>query len=206
MAKVTTLLWDVGGVLLTNGWPRESRRLAARHFNLDWEELESRHEPIMADFETGKIGLEKYLDQAIFFRARPFSREDFKNFMLAQSKPYSETLALVMRLAESKKYLICALNNESLELNLYRIERFDLRRYFTAFFSSCFLGVRKPDEAIYRAALNISQKAPEECLFIDDRAPNVESAARIGIGAIHYQNPAQLRPELCRHGVELQSE
>lgn len=205
MAKITTLFWDVGGVLLTNGWPGASRRLAAQRFDLDWEEFEGRHEPIMSAFETGRVGLEEYLDQAVFFRTRPFSREDFRNFMLDQSKPYPETLALLARLAESKKYLLCALNNESVELNLYRIERFHLRRYFTAFFSSCFLGVRKPDEAIYRVALHISQKVPEECLFIDDRAPNIEAAARLGIGTIHYQNPARLQEELCRYGVGPQS-
>jgi len=37
-----------------------------------------------------------------------------------------------------------------LELNVYRIEKFGLARCFPVFFSSCFLGVRKPDEEIYR--------------------------------------------------------
>lgn len=201
MADITTLFWDVGGVLLTNGWPGESRRLAAQHFNLDREEFESRHDSIMAAFETGGTGLEEYLDHTVFYRSRPFTREEFKKFMLDQSKPHPATLALAARLAESRKYLLCTLNNESVELNLYRIERFLLRRCFTAFFSSCFLGVRKPDEAIYRAALQITQKAPEACLFIDDRAPNIEAAARLNIATIHYQNAARLQEELRRYGI-----
>jgi len=38
----------------------------------------------------------------------------------------------------------------------------------TVFSSSCFVGVRKPDEAIYRLALSVIQRRPEACLFIDD--------------------------------------
>jgi putative hydrolase of the HAD superfamily len=123
--------------------------------------------------------------------------------MLEQSKPQSDTLAIVAQLAQSKRYLLCTLNNESLDLNLYRIRKFALRRYFTAFFSSCFLGARKPDETIYRKALEITQCTPEECLFIDDRPANIESAAALGMGTIRYQNPLHLRRELSRLGVEV---
>ena len=110
MARITTVFWDVGGVLLTNGWPRESRRHAAQRFGLSWEEFESRHESVMHAFETGKIGLTEYLEHAVFYKPRPFSQEDFKNFILDQSQPYPETLAVLGRMAESKQYLLCTLN------------------------------------------------------------------------------------------------
>ncbi len=201
MTAITTLFWDVGGVLLTNGWPTESRRLACEHFGLKGEEFEKRHESVVAAFETGRVGLDEYLERTLFYTSRAFSRSDFKNFMLDQSKPYPETLDLVGRVARSKNYLLCTLNNESLELNLFRIGKFELRRYFAAFFSSCFLGTRKPDEPIYRKALEITQRAPEECLFIDDRPANLEPAAELGVGTIHYQDPPKLRRELSRFGI-----
>lgn len=118
--------------------------------------------------------------------------------MLAQSQPYQETLAIVGRLARSAKYLLATLNNESLELNVYRIRRFSLRNYFTLFCSSCFLGVKKPDDAIYRLALQITQRAAEEALLIDDRPLNLEWARNHGMQTIHYRAPAQLREELER--------
>ncbi len=95
------------------------------------------------------------------------------------------------------------MNNESLDLNLYRIARVGLRRYFVAFFSSCFLGVRKPDTAIYRLALQITQRAPEESVFIDDRLLNLECARQTGLRTMRYQNPVQLQDDLRHLGVEV---
>ncbi len=202
MAEVNGLFWDVGGVLLTNGWDRASRRRAVEEFALDWDEFESRHELVNTAFELGQLGLEDYLDRTVFYRSRAFTKQAFEDFMRAQSQPYPETLAVVDRLARSRRYLLATLNNESLELNLYRINRFGLRRHFTAFLSSCFLGVKKPDEAIYKLALQLTQLAPDESVFIDDRALNLECAARLGMRTIHYQNPAQLEQALRESGIE----
>ncbi len=204
MAKTTALFWDVGGVMLSNGWDRAGRRRAAEHFKLDWEEFQDRHELVSTDFETGRLTLEEYLQQTVFYCSRSFTRVDFRAFMFAQSKPLPETLSIVERLAASRKYLMATLNNESLELNRYRIEQFGLRKHFTAFLSSCFLGVKKPEHAIYRLASQITQRTPDECLFIDDRALNLECAQLLGMRTIHYQNPARLRQELQRHGVPVE--
>lgn len=201
MAEITALFWDVGGVILTNGWDRAGRRRATERFQLDWEEFQDRHELVSADFEAGRLTLEEYLRRTVFYRSRPFTEEEFRSFMFAQSKPSLDTLALVKNLARSDKYLMATLNNESLELNLHRIEQFRLRDYFDVFLSSCFLGVRKPECAIYRLASQITQRAAEECLFIDDRALNLECAQLMGIRTIHYQNSMQLSQELERHGV-----
>ncbi len=202
MTDLTALFWDVGGVLLTNGWDRASRRRAAEEFKLDWEEFEDRHELLVPAFEKSQLTLEDYLERTVLYRPRAFAKQTFKDFMFSQSESYPETLAIVDRLARSRKYLLATLNNESLELNLYRINHFALRNYFTVFFSSCFLGVKKPDEAIYRLALQITQRSAEESLFIDDRALNLECARRCGMHTIQYQNPGQLQHELREMGVD----
>lgn len=201
MAEITTLFWDVGGVILTNGWDLDNRRQAAEHFNLDWEEMQERHEQVLADFETGRLSLEEYLGWTVFYHTRSFTIIEFKAFMLAQSQPHPETLKMLAALARSGKYLMATINNESLEMNLHRIEGFGLRQFITVFFSSCFVGIRKPDEAIYRLALRVTQRRPDACLFIDDRALNLESAQLLGMHTIHYRDPAQLWGELHRYGV-----
>ncbi len=202
MSEVTTLFWDVGGVLLTNGWDTNSRRAAAARFQLEAEEFEDRHQLLVTPFETGRLSLEEYLDRTVFYRPRPFSADEFKAFMRAQSQPHPETLAVLERLARTRRYVLVTLNNEPLELNLYRIQQFGLRRYFMAFFSSCFLGVKKPEDAIYRLALQITQCAPEECLYIDDRALNLECAGRRGMRTILFRSAAQLEHELHAVGIE----
>lgn len=202
MADLRALFWDVGGILLTNGWDGASRRKAVEEFALDWDEFESRHDLVDTAFELGQLGLDGYLDRTVFYRPRDFTNEAFKDFMFAQSAPYPEPLAIVERLAHSRRYLMATLNNESLDLNLHRINHFGLRRYFTVFLSSCFLGVKKPDEAIFRLALQLTQLAPDEVMFIDDRALNLECARRIRMHTIHYQNPAQLEQALREAGIE----
>jgi len=201
MAEVTTLFWDVGGVILSNGWDRSAREEAARKFNLDWEDFQDRHELASPAHETGQITLDEYLKQTVFYRSRAFTPEQFREFMFAQSRAYPDSRAILEELAGSKRYFLAAINNEALELNLYRIQQFGLRKDFAAFFSSCFLGVRKPDEAIYRIALQVTQRAPEECVFIDDRELNLECARLLGMRAIHFQDAAQLRSELAGNGV-----
>lgn len=203
MAAISALFFDVGGVLLTNGWDRTTRRQAAERFHLDWDTLEERHELVVADFETGRITLDEYLDRTVFHDPRLFSREEFKAYLFAQSQPDTDALAVAADLARRRKYLTATLNNESAELNAYRIQHFHLRDYFMVFFTSCFLGLRKPDPRIYRLAMDLTQRAPEECVFVDDRPLNVESAGRAGMRAIRFENAAQLRRELAALGVEL---
>ena len=203
MTEITTLFWDIGGVILTNGWDRSSRKEAANIFRLDWEEFQDRHDLSFPAFDSGQITLNEYLDRTLFYRPRGFTREEFTAFMFAQSKEYPETRAILDKVASSRKYFVGAINNEPLELNQYRIEAFDLRRNFLVFFSSCYVRSRKPEEMIFRVALEVTQCKPEECLFIDDRPLNLESPRRLGMNAIHHQDPEQLRTELGKYGVEV---
>ncbi|PYX87099.1 MAG: hydrolase [Acidobacteria bacterium] len=196
MAKISAIFWDVGGVLLTNAWDRSEREQAISTFNLDPMEFQDRHEMVVSSFERGKITLDEYLVRTVFYRPRPFPREDFKAYMFSRSQSDPEALALARTLAASGKYLMGTINNESTELNLYRIECFQLREIFDVFVSSCFVGFRKPERDIYRLALEVTQQKPEECCFIDDRDLNLESAQALGMKTIHMENPAQLRAEL----------
>ena len=200
---ITTIFFDIGGVLLTDGWGHASRRAAAEKFGLDWDEYSERHEKVAHAIETNRLALERYLDRAIFYRPRSFTREEFSDFIFAQSQRKPDSLKLAEELAQSGRYFMATLNNEILELNVFRIEKFGLARYFSVFFSSCFLGLRKPDEAIYRMVLQITQRAPQECLFIDDREVNLECPRELGINTILFKDAAQLRTELIRYGIAI---
>lgn len=201
MAEISALFWDNGGVILTNGWDRDSRRQAVEKFHLDWADFEDRHELMLDAFEKGNVSLDKYVQRTVFYRERPFTEEEFKEFMFAQSQPFPGALDFVRSLAVTKRYLMAALNNESLEINEYRIHKFELRDYFETFFSSCYLGVRKPDPAIYSLALKITQRNAAECVLIDDRGLNLECARELGMQTIQFHNVSQLRDELARRGV-----
>jgi putative hydrolase of the HAD superfamily len=201
MTQISALFFDVGGVLLSNGWDHTLRQRATEHFQLDWNEFRERHDLVAYDFEIGRISLDRYLECTVFYKERAFTPAAFKEFMFTASDDTAGGLEIVKRLAQTGKYLLATLNNESLELNLHRIEKFNLRDCFSVFISSCYVGLRKPELGIYRLALNLSQRKPAECVFVDDRALNVERAAELGLHAIQYRSPAQLTAELVKLGV-----
>jgi putative hydrolase of the HAD superfamily len=201
MPEISALFWDNGGVILTNGWDRTARKEAVDKFHLDWADFEDRHELMLDAFEKGSVTLDEYLQRTVFYRERPFTKEQFKEFMVAQSQPFPEVLEFAKKLALTRRYLTAALNNESLEINEYRIHKFNLREYFEAFFSSCYLGVRKPDSTIYKLALKITQRSAAECVMIDDRGLNLECARELGMHTIQFSNVKQLRDDLARLGV-----
>jgi putative hydrolase of the HAD superfamily len=198
--RPTHVFFDIGGVLGTNGWDSEQRAEAAKLYDLG-SEFEPRHREIVGDWELGRISADEYLDIAVFYEPRSFIRADFLACMQDQSRPFAESIALARRLAREEPVRLFTLNNESAELNQYRIDKFGLRDIFDAFLSSCWLGVRKPTQRIYTAALAIAQAPPEQSLFIDDRPQNLAPAAARGMQTILYENPGQLAAALRRSGL-----
>jgi len=183
---ITTLFCDVGGVLLTNGWDRQARQLAAATFALDHGEMDERHHLTFDAYEEGKLSLDDYLDRTVFYEPRSFARSAFKEFMFSRSRPLPAMLDFMRGVKERHGVKIVAVNNEGRELNDYRIRTFGLGCFVDAFVSSCFVHFRKPDADIFRIALDIAQAAPEESAYIDDRAMFVEVAATLGIrGVVH---------------------
>jgi putative hydrolase of the HAD superfamily len=200
-STVTHLFFDVGGVLGTDGWDSDQRATAARRFGLDATEFDQRHAEVVGMLEVGAMTLEDYLDFVVFHRPRSFTQDAFVEFMRAQSEPNAEAITVVRAAAASGRYGLATLNNESAELNSYRIERFDLGTLFDAFLSSCWLGVAKPSRRIYQLALAITQAEPERSVFIDDREQNLSPARRLGMQTVHFTTAERLAQSLRALGV-----
>ena len=192
-------------MLLTNGWDTPTRHAAAAKFGLELDELDARHAKAFPIYERGQITLDDYLTQSVFYRPRPFTGDEFKDFMYSCSKELPDSRALADRLTASRTFLMAAINNEGRELNNFRIGKFDLRRTISLFFSSCYVGLRKPDVAIYRLALDVAQRTGDESIFIDDRPENADGARKAGMNAIQFENADQLRSDLQKFGVEIPS-
>jgi len=202
MLPFDVILFDVGGVLLTNGWDHGERAAAVERFGLDAADFEARHLAAYDAWERSAITGKVYLNETVFYEPREFSRGDFFSFMLAQSKLLPDgALEILKELSASNRYLLGALNNEARETNDYRFQKFELRRYFKVALSSCYVGLRKPDLAMYRRALDILGSAPERTLFIDDRQENVDGAVEARIKAIRFTGAEALRGELENLGV-----
>ncbi len=196
---IKALFWDVGGVLLTNGWDREQRAKVVSKFGIDLNEFSERHKLAVSELELGRMTLDEYLNQTVFYTPRSFIPEVFRAAMHEQSQPQPETLALARDLAQ--RWRMYSLNNEGKDLNDYRIKTFGLAEFLLAFFSSCTLEMLKPSPAIYRLGLALVNLPAQNVVMIDDRLQNVEVARSIGMQAIQYVNAAQLKEELAALGV-----
>ena len=178
---------DIGGVLLTNGWDHRSREKAADVFNFDYDEMNILHNFIYNVFEIGNISLDEYLDTTVFHMQRDFSKEDFKDFMFQQSSELPELLQWLKTWKQHIDLPIFAINNESRELNDHRIKTFNLHEVFDGFFSSCYVGARKPDPLIFQKAIAVVQVRPEECIYFDDRPMLVNMANKQGMNGILHE-------------------
>jgi putative hydrolase of the HAD superfamily len=197
---ITHVFFDIGGVLGTNAWDHEQRAHAVERFGLD-HEFESRHQEVVGEFEAGRLSLHDYLESVIFYCPRSFSREEIVAFMFSQSEPFPESLDIARELARRPGLRLMTLNNESAELNLHRIAAFGLREMFSAFLSSCWLGVRKPQPVIFERALHIAQVKPERAVFVDDREQNLTPAKALGLQTIHFTSADGLRESLKSLGL-----
>jgi len=189
---IELVLFDIGGVLGSNGWDREQRAAAIERFGIDADDFQYRHEETVGALEAGQISLDEYLDVTVFCSPRTFSRDEFRDFMFAQSVPWPASIAVARDIAASNVRM-ATLNNESEALNCYRIERFGLGAIFPTFFSSCWLGVRKPTRRIYERVFGMTQARPERTVFVDDRAQNLAPAAELGVKTILFDNADGLR-------------
>jgi putative hydrolase of the HAD superfamily len=199
---ITTLFLDVGGVLLTNGWDRQARRRAAKHFSLPWAEIEDRHSLMFETHEEGKLTFDEYLGRLVFYRKRPFTRAQFRSFMFAQSKPYSEMIDLVARLKLRYGLRIAVVSNESREVNAYRIRKFKLDGFVNCFISSCFVHIRKPDADIFRLALDIAQAPARQVLYIENTPMFVQIAEGLGIRSILHTDYPSTCAKLASFGLQ----
>ena len=201
-APITTLFLDVGGVLLTNGWDHHARRRAAKHFKLDWDEMQERHELNFVIYETDKLTLQEYLGWVVFYKKRSFTRAEFWRFMCAQSKPFVEMIELMRQLKAKHGLKIIVLSNEARQLNDYRIHKFKLDGFVDAFVSSCLVRLHKPDAAIFRLALDIAMTPAQQIIYIENTPMFVQIADGLGIrGLLHtdYQSTCKKLAALGLH-------
>jgi len=200
---IRLLLLDIGGVLLSNGWDHNMRRAAADQFGLDYEEMNDRHHLTFDTYEEGKTSLQVYLRRVVFHKPRDFTMEPFRQHMFAQSRPHPEMIEMLREAARRNRLRVGAVSNEGRELSDYRISTFHLAEFVEFFVCSCYVHFRKPDEDMYRIALDIAHTRPERAVYIDDRAMFAEVARGMGIHGIHHTSLETTREALSGLGLSV---
>jgi putative hydrolase of the HAD superfamily len=121
--------------------------------------------------------------------------------MFAQSKPYPEMIGLFSRLKAQYDLRIAVVSNEARELNTHRISKFKLDGFVDSFISSCFVHIRKPDEDMFRLALDIIQAPAPQVVYIEDTPMYVRIAEGLGIRSILHTDLESTREKLASLGL-----
>ena len=206
-SSIRTVFWDIGGVILTNGWGLTQRARVLRRLGVDLEAYEEIHERANYYWERGLITAEDFFMQTVL-RPNPKLNLTFDLLwpqVCAESKVlHAECLDILAELKQKRKFRLATLNNESRELNEHRLNAFKLRSLFDYFICSGYVHEMKPHPGIYKSAIDISGFDCETALLIDDKAENCKAAAALGMETILFKSPAQLRGALLEHGIDLQ--
>jgi putative hydrolase of the HAD superfamily len=201
---IRAIYWDIGGVLLTNGWDHHQRAHVVSEFGIDRAEYEERHPDANDRWERGELSDEEFLKRTVFFKPRSFTAENFIAALRRESQWLPGGARQVIAAAREHGGLKMAmLNNESGSLNDYRIETFGLTKFFDGYFCSAYLGMRKPEPRMFETGAALLHMRPEECCFVDDRENNCAAAAGVGMHAIQYRGEQQLGESLRALGVRM---
>lgn len=198
---ITHLFTDVGGVLLTNGWDRDLRQRVADHFGIDRDEMNERHHLTYDTYESGKMGLELYLERVVFYEPRSFTQRDVVDYILNAARPYQDMIDLVAGIKRKHGIKIGVVSNEGREIATDRIARFKLYEFVDFFIVSCFVHFRKPDVDIFRVALDTAQAAPESVVYLEDRRMFHEVAQGLGLRSIWHRDTESTRATLAEWGL-----
>ena len=203
---IETLFWDLGGVLLTNGWDKGQRMEVLGRLGVDLAAYEDVHDRENWFWERGLITAKEFFNRTVILPNPQLDltfEQMWPEVCGASAVLHAEVVALVRGLHDGERsFRMATLNNESRELNEYRLSTFGLGRCFDYFLCSGYLHEMKPDAAIYRAAIEISGRPAATGLFVDDKAENCAAARSAGMNAIQFETAAQLREELLRYGIE----
>lgn len=163
-------------------------------FGMDIEELLDEKDPTAwVEFELGEI------DEATFVE------RFFEDERAVDGAALRETVREAYEFVPGMEQLLADLEEAGWEIHAmsnyttwYELIERELRlsRFLDWSFVSCKTGVRKPDEAAYRNALEELEARPDECVFVDDRTVNCEAAREVGIEAVCFEGAEELRSRL----------
>ncbi len=193
------IIFDLGKVLLHFDFGRGYRALAERcpHAACD---IPARIDTALVDrFETGRIGPREFFSE--FARQIEF-RAGYDEFCEIWNGIFTETLISEDMLESlARRYRLQLLSNtNAIHFEMIR-RKYPMLRHFHDLVLSYEVGAVKPQAEIYREAVRRAGCRPEECFYTDDIARFVDAARALGIDAVQFHSPGQLKQELTARGI-----
>ena len=201
-AAIDAILFDLGGVLID--W--NPRYLYGPLFKGDEAAMERFLAEIVAPDWNHQMDAGRPFDDAIAERQELYP-EHAELIALWKTgwvemlrEPIHETVEILDALRQ-RGLRLYALTNWSAETYPVAKGRFPFLSWFEDIVVSGEVKLAKPDPRIFELTMERCRLTPGSTVFIDDNPPNIETARRLGLRAVHFQTPAKLREELHELGL-----
>ena len=188
---ISTIIFDLGGVLFTNGTKRLIE-FVATEYSVPKEKVEE-----VMEGEIGKKYREAKIDRHIFWHhfLQELKIQADPDFLEEQwimgYELIEETREIVEELSE--KYSVYFLS-DNVRTRVDRIhERYGFLDWFEGGIFSHEVGLKKPHPQLYRMILEKAHVKAEEAIFIDDKSSCLVPAAEMGMTTILFESPEKLR-------------
>ncbi len=201
MTSITTLLFDIGGVVTFANW-KDIYAAFAQRVNIPPSVVTNYHHEHLPKLLTGEISFEQFLHA---MRSRGANEENLGALWVEEGvhrTTVNTELLTIIDALRREDYRLAVLTNAT-ESRTKVDEILKIYDHFDDVFISHIEGKRKPDPSFYLSALQKMEMRPEESVFIDDQEKNVTAAEALGMRGIVYTDNASLFSELEKLGVRI---
>ena len=193
---IKVIIFDFGGVITESpmkGFRRLEKNISLESGSISKVVMNNPNDNAWAKCERGEIEIHQFINE--------FEEEaDILGYKIDMTMVLKELYgeirpAMVSKIKELKKdYKVVCLTNvllgvSSLTPNKRILQVDNVLKNFSNIYESCSLGMRKPEERIYKYLLKDLEITPEKCVFLDDLGINLKTARRIGIHTIKVSDP-----------------
>ncbi len=196
--KITTLIFDLGNVVLTNDWHYdcpEKFQAYSDYFCITHEDMERGWDAFYPSYRMGLITEDEFWKGFLEVAgATKIDIEEAKKLWRKYQKPIENMLDLLRLLKQY--YRLAALTTIGREWLDYKKAAFNLDSYFQAIISSGYTGLAKPNPQVYKLVMEELNVQSGECLFIDDTPKTLPPAEELGMKVILFSGQADFERKL----------
>ncbi len=201
MNSSLAIVFDLGGVLFDWNPKYLYRKIFSNKTKMDYFLTHICSQEWNEQMDAGKPFADAIAEQsALTPQYAPYIAAYFDRWDEMIGGAISDTVEILAELKAGGAYL-CALSNWSAETYPKVQANYPFLGWFEQVVLSGEEKVIKPNPKIYQILLQRIKRAAEDCLFIDDSAPNITAAKKLGFQTIHFHNPAQTARELQQMGL-----
>ncbi|NOY14591.1 MAG: HAD family phosphatase [bacterium] len=187
------IIFDLGGVVFTNGTKKFIQSLTARYPTLDIMLIKNLiHTGPLADaYRAGQVSRHQFWQTIIHKLNLKESIDQLENEWISYYKPKTQVIKLIQRLQKTGRH--CYYLSDNIKQRAIRLDqKYNFQRLFKGGVFSYHIGLRKPNLKVYQALLNTYKLDPSACLFIDDKPKNLLPAKKLGMTPILFTSPQKL--------------